>query len=125
MVSRARVLSSTILATKAMRILLAEINPTIGDLHGNLDKVLRAISKGKESKADLVLFPEMTLSGYPPEDFLLLPDFVDDVMKTLNKIVPETQGIAVVVGLVRRNPALGEKSLCNSAAIIENGAAHL
>ena len=103
-----------------MKVLLAQINPTIGNITGNLEKILNAIAHGKKDHADLVLFPELTLSGYPPEDFLLLPHFIDAFNKPLENIIEASQGIAVIVGLPRYAPENGEKRLCNSAAVISD-----
>lgn len=108
------------LETKNMRVLLAQLNPTVGDLEGNLVKILSAIAYGKDKNAQIVLCPELALTGYPPDDFLLLPHFIDGVEASLQKIIQASQNIAVVVGLPRRN-SIGEKYLYNSAAIIENG----
>lgn len=110
----------TILVTR-MRILLAQINPIIGDVLGNTEKAINAISKAKQLNANIVLFPELFLSGYPPEDFLLLPHFIDDVDKALQKVIAASKGIAVVIGLPRRNQNHSEKPIFNSAAVIENG----
>lgn len=104
-----------------MRILLAQINPTIGDFSGNASKILQSIEKGKRLKADLVLFPELAIVGYPPEDFLLLPQFIEEANHTLEEIVAASKGIAVVIGTVRKNEHSKEKNLYNSAAIIDNG----
>jgi NAD+ synthase (glutamine-hydrolysing) len=103
-----------------MRILLAQINPTIGDLDGNLKLIQSAIDAARSSSCDLVITPELALTGYPPEDFLLLPRFIEDVQKCLDTIIETSQGLAVVVGLPRRNPDKTEKILRNSAAVIEN-----
>lgn len=105
-----------------MRILAAQINTTVGDLKGNTAKILAGISKAKQVKADLVLFPELCLTGYPPEDFLLMPHFIEAVQKQLQFIVEASQGISVIVGTTRLNPSKVEKPLYNSAAIINNGA---
>lgn len=104
-----------------MRVLAAQINPTIGDLTGNTKRILQSIERGKREGANLVVFPEMALSGYPPEDFILLPHFMDEVAKKLEEIVKETQGIAAIVGLPRYNPHQLEKTLYNSAALISDG----
>lgn len=104
-----------------MRMLVAQINPTIGDLKGNTKKIIQAIEQGKIQKVNLVIFPEMALSGYPPEDFILLPHFMEEVAKRLEEIVQVTQGIAAIVGLPRYNPHRFEKTLYNSAALISNG----
>jgi len=104
-----------------MRILISQIDPAIGDIQGNTQKILNAINIAREKRASLVIFPELSLCGYPPEDFLLLPSFIDDVEKALNHIMEATDGIAAIVGVCRKNPSPGEKGLCNSAAVIENG----
>ncbi len=105
-----------------MLISIAQINPTIGDLSGNATLILNGIKEGKKAGASVVLFPELCLSGYPPEDFLLVPHFIDAVEKALMAIATHTHGIAAVIGTVRRNLVSGEKALFNSAAVIENGA---
>lgn len=104
-----------------MKVLVCQLNLTIGDYQGNLKKILASIEKGKKERVDIVLFSELTLCGYPPEDFLLHENFVLEGEAALEEIVPHTKGIMVVVGLVRRNLAQGEKPLLNSAAIIQDG----
>lgn len=104
-----------------MKILLAQINPTVGDLEGNTEKILRAIHLGRQKQAEIVLFPELALTGYPPEDLLLLPHFIDAVEQKLVEIAKGSIGIIAIVGLPRRNPGQSEKFLFNSAAIIRNG----
>lgn len=104
-----------------MQIVLAQINPIIGDLTGNVKKIVEAISEAKKKKAQLIVFPELALTGYPPEDFLLLPHFIHDVENALKDVVAASTGIAVIVGTVRQNPSFLEKPLFNSAAIIEDG----
>ncbi len=103
-----------------MRILLVQMNPIVGDLIGNTKRIIQAIQQGQNQRVDLVVFPEMALSGYPPEDFVLLPHFIESVAQHLQKIVQATQGIAAIVGFPRRNPHKLEKSLYNSAAFIQN-----
>lgn len=103
-----------------MKILIAQINPTIGALNSNTDKIIHAIEEGQKNKVDIVLFPELALSGYPPQDLLLLPHFIDAVEKNLEKIIEASSDIIVIVGLPRRNRDLKEKNLFNSAAIIQN-----
>lgn len=101
-----------------MKISVAQLNPTVGDFHGNCEKVLAALKKGKAEGAQMVLFSECVLTGYPPEDFVLLPDFIDNTEKALQSIVPHTEGICAIIGLPTRNSQKGEKPLHNSAAII-------
>jgi NAD+ synthase (glutamine-hydrolysing) len=100
-----------------MKVLIAQLDPTIGDFKGNAKKILKVL----EEKADIVLFPEMAICGYPPEDLVLHQDFVLASEKALEQIVAKSQGKMVVVGLVRRNLAKGEKPLFNSAAILQDG----
>jgi NAD+ synthase (glutamine-hydrolysing) len=104
-----------------MRILVAQLDPTIGDLEGNCKKIVHFLEEGRKGGADIVLFPEMTICGYPPNDLVLHDNFVVAVEEALQKVIPKTKGVMAVVGLVRRNLALGEKRLCNSAAIIQDG----
>lgn len=104
-----------------MHILLAQINPTVGDIAGNSEKILHSITKAKDAGCDLVIFPEMCLTGYPPEDLLLLPHFIGDVERALMPLIAATKGIAAIIGTVRRNPDNREKNLYNTAAIIEDG----
>jgi NAD+ synthase (glutamine-hydrolysing) len=104
-----------------MKVLVAQLNPTIGDLDGNTAKVIQSLGVARETGCEVVLFPEMTICGYPPEDLLLHHDFVTAVEKKLEVIAPATKGLMAVVGLVRRNLSSGEKPLLNSAAIFQDG----
>lgn len=105
-----------------MRVVLAQINPTIGDLAANALLIERGIATARERGAELVIFPEMSLCGYPPEDFLLLPAFCEAVEAQLQELVQHTHGLAAVIGTVRRvAQGCGEKFLYNSAAICVNG----
>jgi NAD+ synthase (glutamine-hydrolysing) len=104
-----------------MKILTAQIDPVVGDFKGNVQKIIHSIKSARSQKADMVVFPEMAICGYPPEDLLLHSTFIDAMEKALEQVILAAQGITVVVGLVRRNPSLGEKPLFNSAAIIQNG----
>lgn len=104
-----------------MRILVAQINSTIGDLKGNLAKILSALDVARQSRADLVLFPELALTGYPPGDFLLLPHFMEAVENTLNEVIAASSDIAIILGVPRRDSPAIHQRLFNSAAVIENG----
>src|SRR5579871_3591497 len=99
-----------------MKVLVAQMNPTIGDLKGNRQKIMAILQKAREQRADLVVFPEMTICGYPPEDLVLHASFIAAMEKSLEEIIPETKGLMAVVGLVRRNLSSGEKPLHNTAA---------
>jgi NAD+ synthase (glutamine-hydrolysing) len=103
------------------RILIAQINPTVGDVDGNAAKIISAIEEGRRQSVDLVLFSELVLTGYPPEDFLLLPNFLEYVSRQLDRIIAASKGIAVILGVPRYTPATAEKRLFNSAAVISNG----
>ncbi len=104
-----------------MRILLAQINPTVGDLEGNCKKILQSIAKAKEKNAEIVLFPELCLTGYPPEDLLLLPHFIDALEQPLSRIASACVGVTAIVGTPRKNESASEKPLYDSAAILSEG----
>ncbi len=103
-----------------MKIQLAQIDPTVGDLKGNRDKIIEQIRSAKKRGADLVVFPELALTGYPPEDLLLLPQFIDETEYQLHLILKETKGITALIGFPRKNNREGEKALCNSAAVLSD-----
>jgi NAD+ synthase (glutamine-hydrolysing) len=104
-----------------MKVLVAQLDPTIGDFLGNTQKIIEALSHAQREKVDVVLFAEMAICAYPPEDLVLHDPFVLACEEALQKIAPHTKGLMAVVGLVRRNLAQGEKRLLNSAAIIQDG----
>lgn len=103
-----------------MKVLIAQINPTIGDLSGNTRKILEGISKARDFAAEIVLFPELCLTGYPAEDLLLLPQFMEETDRKLREIIDAAKGLTVIVGVPKRNPASSEKGLFNSAAVIHD-----
>jgi NAD+ synthase (glutamine-hydrolysing) len=104
-----------------MKVLVAQLDPTIGDFPGNVQKIIAALKHARNEKVDVVLFSELTLCAYPPEDLVLHDGFVTRCEDALQEILPHTQGMMAAVGLVRRNLASGEKPLLNSAAIIQDG----
>ncbi len=83
-----------------IRVGIAQINPTVGDLRGNTQKIVQAIDQAKLLGVDLLTFPELAITGYPPEDLLLKPQFIRQNRECLNQIVEHTSDIAVVVGFV-------------------------
>ena len=98
------------------RYALAQINATVGDLRGNAAKVIAFMEQEREFDADLVIFPELTLAGYPPEDLLLKPGFLDACQKTLDELAT-TITIPTLIGC----PAMGNKGrLYNSAFMIKD-----
>lgn len=105
----------------SMRIALAQINPVIGALAPNRRKIIDWMTRARSQKAELVLFPEMALCGYPPDDLLLLPSFIEAMKKELQEVIRASKGITTIVGCVRENPYGGEKGLYNTAALIQDG----
>lgn len=99
-----------------IRIALAQINPTVGDLEGNQQKVLEYIAQARALGAEVVAFPELALVGYPPEDLLLKPSFVDANLSALHRIARATRGITAIVGFVDRTD-----DLYNAAAVLHEG----
>jgi NAD+ synthase (glutamine-hydrolysing) len=101
----------------SLRVAIAQINTIVGDFKSNADKVKTGVKEARQLNADVVLFPELTLSGYPPEDLLHKQGFIKENLATLERIVPHTKGITAVVGTIEQS---GNK-LYNSAALIANG----
>src|SRR5436305_13270618 len=99
-----------------MRIALAQIDPVVGDLAGNRTMILERLEEAKEHGADLALFPELAVTGYPPEDLLLRPGFVRAAERSLEEIARGARGIAVVVG----TPHF-DRDLYNAAAVCAAG----
>ncbi len=102
-----------------MRIALAQMNPVIGDLKGNIDKTTAFIARAKEEKCELVVFSELSLAGYPPRDLLLREDFVQACEAALASLLPHSQGIGVLIGHVAAIP--GNEKHYNSAILLEDG----
>ncbi len=100
-----------------IRIGLSQINPTVGDFAGNLQKIVGFISLGREQKCDLILFPELALCGYPPEDLLFKKAFIEANQRYLRRLVEASDGMNVVCGYAG---ARGGK-VYNSAAVIGGG----
>ena len=99
------------------RIALAQINPTVGDLEGNSRKVIEYIERARESQADLIAFPELAIPGYPPEDLLLKPQFLEENRRFMESVVERSEGIAVIVGFADAADA----EVYNAAAIAYDG----
>jgi NAD+ synthase (glutamine-hydrolysing) len=107
------------LLARPFRLALAQLNTTVGDLDGNSRRIEEWIGRARSAGATLVAFPEMALTGYPPEDLLLKPSFVRDNLKHLERLAAATQGIAAVIGFVDLNPAEGD--IYNAAAFVYDG----
>jgi NAD+ synthase (glutamine-hydrolysing) len=99
-----------------VRLALAQINTVVGDLDGNRDRIVARIAEAREAGADLVLVPELAVTGYPPEDLLLRPGFLRAAARTLEEVAAATEGIAALVGF----PEL-EGDLYNACAVCVDG----
>jgi NAD+ synthase (glutamine-hydrolysing) len=101
-----------------LRILIAQLNLLVGDVAGNLDKVLAAARAARDEQgADLVVFPELTLTGYPPEDLLLRPELIQRCEAALARLCAEARGVTLVLGY----PKAGLGGLYNVAGVIRDG----
>jgi NAD+ synthase (glutamine-hydrolysing) len=101
-----------------MRIALAQINSTVGGIRGNVNLIVDRARQARDGGADLVVFPELAISGYPPEDLLLKDNFLDSCREALDEVAASCGRMVVVVGLPLRE---GEVSF-NAAAVVANGA---
>ena len=100
-----------------LRIALAQINPTVGDLDGNVARILAAYDEAEAAGCDIVAFPELAVTGYPPEDLVLKPGFVADNRRALETIATRTGACVAVVGFVD-----ADRDLYNAAAVCAHGA---
>ena len=99
-----------------LRVCMAQINTTVGDLEGNTRRICEAIDRSRDLGTDLICFPELSIPGYPPEDLLLKPDFVRGNLAALEEVTRRTTDIAVVVGFVDQGT-----HLYNAAAVCVDG----
>jgi NAD+ synthase (glutamine-hydrolysing) len=113
---------------KTVRLGLAQINCTVGDLEGNSEKIISYIQKGREKGVDIISFPEMSITGYPPDDLLLKPGFIHDNMQALDLVARQCTDITAIVGFAEAtkasSPGKGEtraRLAYNAAALIHNG----
>jgi NAD+ synthase (glutamine-hydrolysing) len=100
-----------------VRIALAQLNPTVGDLEGNLAKLIDGYDRADAAGCDIVAFPELSITGYPPEDLVLKPRFVADNRAILDRFAAHTRGCAAVVGFVD-----ADRDIYNAAAVCVDGA---
>ncbi len=101
---------------RKLRIGMSQINTTVGDFAGNTRKIVDAIATSRPLGVDLIVFPELAICGYPPEDLLFKPQFIEENLKSLEKVIKQTSGIAAVVGFVD-----ARNDIYNAAAIINDG----
>ncbi|HSB15211.1 MAG TPA: NAD+ synthase [Bryobacteraceae bacterium] len=106
-----------------MRIALGQINTTVGDLAGNVDLMVQAARRAAADGAELIVFPELSLTGYPPRDLVEKPSFLERTETQLDRLAAETAAldIALVCGYVGRSNSTSGKNATNSAAVLENG----
>src|SRR6266700_2745655 len=107
-----------------MRIALAQINPTVGDIVANTAKHLDFIARAQQQGATLVVFPELSLLGYPPKDLLLKSQFIADSLRALDEIARQVKRIDVIIGYADRNPAPVGRPLHNAVALLRDGKIH-
>ncbi len=101
---------------RTLRLALGQFNPTVGDIAGNTARIIELIDEARASHADLVAFPELAVTGYPPEDLLFKPSFLADNSAAVQRIAAASRGIAVIVGCVE----VGD-DIANAAAVINDG----
>lgn len=103
-----------------MKIALAQLNYHVGNFESNTDKIIRAIAEAKNQQAQLIIFSELSVCGYPPHDLLEFKDFIDASNRAVEKIREATDDIAVIIGAPTINPNPRGKKLYNSAYFIKN-----
>ena len=101
---------------RRLRVAMAQINTTVGDFDGNVKKILAAVDTARTQKADIVTLPELAICGYPPEDLLFKPQFIEANLHSIQKIVEASAGITVVAGFVD-----SDGDIYNAAALISDG----
>ncbi len=103
-----------------LKIALAQINPTVGDFAGNFEIIRRLVGECQQKKTDIIIFPEMSIEGYPPEDLLLRSDFLNTSQKYQKKIAAlSTNKLMIIIGCVHFEPS--SKSLYNQALVLHKG----
>src|SRR5262249_40526841 len=100
---------------------LGQINPTVGDFSGNADKIIAFAHQAQAAGAGLILFPELSICGYPPRDLVERTSFVEHNHQTAKRIASATRAIAVICGLVTPAQAESGKSVMNSAVLLRDG----
>ena len=104
-----------------MKVALAQINTTVGDIAGNEAKILAAYRRGTEAGAELVVFPELAVTGYPPRDLLLKRHFIQQNLEALDRLASATAKTGMLVGFVGRNEQRPGREATNSTALLQNG----
>ena len=109
------------LYTRRVKIALGQINPTVGDFSGNAAKIIDFSRRAQSAGAGMILFPELSVCGYPPRDLVERPSFVARNRETAEQIAAQTRGIAVICGLVTPAHSDAGKAVMNSAALLMDG----
>src|SRR3954464_1861712 len=102
--------------TEPLRVALAQIDPTVGDIAGNAQKIREWIDRARDEDAQLVVFPELALTGYPPEDLLLKTHFVDAAGAALEELARDAEGVVALVGFPERRD-----DVYNACAVLADG----
>jgi predicted amidohydrolase len=104
-----------------MKIALAQINTTVGDFAGNIERIVSYARRAQERGADLVVFPELALCGYPPRDLVEKPEFVSRCEAELKRLAQLLPDIPALVGYVRHSGAKQGKAVSDAAALLHHG----
>ena len=113
------ILNNTSDSDKVLRIAIAQINLLVGDIEGNAETILDWIQRARdEMQADVIIFPELALTGYPPEDLLFRPGMYERVSRALEQLAEQVNGITALVGY----PEKTDNGVYNAVAVVENGA---
>jgi len=103
---------------RQLRIGLAQVNVTVGDIEGNARRVLDEIERARALGVEVVAFPELCLTGYPPEDLLFRPAFIEANLRALDRVARASTGLIVVVGFVdRRDDIMNAAAVCHDGAV--------
>jgi NAD+ synthase (glutamine-hydrolysing) len=101
---------------RSLRLGLAQLNPTVGDLDGNFERIVAAIGRARAVGVEVLVFPELAITGYPPEDLLLHPSFIEQAVQRTRDLVLHSAGMTLVVGTVER-----DAELFDAAAVLHDG----
>src|SRR2546427_12178105 len=102
-----------------LRLAMAQINVVVGDVEGNAQKIIEWLDRARDADADIVTFSELALTGYPPEDLLLKPQFIDANLAALDKIFSRTRDITALVGFVyRQNDIFNTHAIAETAKLV-------
>ena len=95
---------------RVCRIAMVQMNPTVGDLDGNVRAMRGWVKEARRARADVVVFPEMAITGYPPEDLVLRASFLKDTRQALNRLIKVCRGITAVIGFIEEGIPTGRGS---------------